>query len=199
MHQEQKKDSWFFDIYEDTPEELATNLMEHSTCTLDISSDEETSARLKDDRGKENVPPLDDVSQTRATGEVETAEPSMVDLKSRTRKRRELDACDIDRNPLGEMNAEEFYAEGCDEESVFIIATESEVVEETEAAGEVGETVPLTFDFIAEVKGKRNEIDVDSLMAKDDFVVAPKASLLGPIEKAEEGFTIYESGSERGD
>lgn len=202
LHQQECKDSWFFDIHEDTPEELATNLMEHSTCTLDISSDEESAARMKDERGKENVPPVDDISQTRTTitGEVDAAESSMANLKARSRtyrRQREIDdgACDIDRAPLGEMPAEDFYAEGCDGSSVFIIPTESDPAESEEDA----EAVPMTFDFIAEVKGKGKEIDVEALMQKDDFVSARKAALLEPIEKAEEGFEVWESGSAKGD
>ena len=180
--------------------------MEHSTCTLDISSDEESAARMKDERGKENVPPVDDISQTRtslSTGDVAIAESSMADLKARarasTRRRREVEdgACDVDRAPLGEMAAEDFYAEGCDGSSVFIIPTEAEAGD----AEEEVKAVPTTFDFIAEVKGKGNEIntDIDALMRKDDFEVAPKAALLEPIEKAEEGFEVWESGSAKGD
>ncbi|RAL61712.1 hypothetical protein DID88_002780 [Monilinia fructigena] len=67
LHASESKSSWFFQIHEDTEEELATNLMEHSTCTLDISSDEESLTRLRDERGKENVPPPDDISQTRTS------------------------------------------------------------------------------------------------------------------------------------
>lgn len=48
---------WRFDIYEDTPEEEAANLMEHSTLTLDLSSDEEDNSKAREDRGKENVAP----------------------------------------------------------------------------------------------------------------------------------------------
>jgi hypothetical protein len=176
--------------------------MEHSTCTLDISSDEESAARMKDERGKENVPPLDDISQTRTTisGEVAVAESSMGGLKARARasvrRRREVEdgACDVDRAPLGEMAAEDFYAEGCDGQSVFIIPAESAADEE-----EAVEPVPMTFDFIAEVKGKGKgkeiDLDIDALMQKDDFASAPKATLLEPIEKAEEGFDVWESGS----
>lgn len=159
---------------------------------------------MKDERGKENVPPLDDISQTRATitGEVAAEESSMTDLKARSRayrRRREIDdgACDIDRAPLGEMAAEDFYAEGCDGSSVFIIPAESDPAEEEEEEVEV----PLKFDFIAEIKGKGKEIDVDvdidALMQKDDFVSAPKAALLEPIEKAEEGLRFGRVGVRR--
>lgn len=197
LHEREAKSSWFFDIHEDTPEELATNLMEHSTCTLDISSDEESAARMKDERGKENVPPLDDVSQTRITiGEIDARDSSMMELKASvraSRRRREIDdgACDIDRAPLGEMLAADFYAEGCDGSSVFIIPAESDLTN-AEGLEEAEEAVPMTFDFIAEVKGKGKDIDVDSLMQKDDFVSAPKAALLEPIEKVE-GFEVWVS------
>ena len=153
---------------------------------------------MKDERGKENVPPLDDISQTRTaiSGEVEGVDSSMAELKASvraSRRRREIDdACDIDRAPLGEMNAEDFYAEGCDGESVFIIPTESDPADEETEAGEVGEAVPMTFDFIAEVKGKGKEINIEDLMQKDNFVVAPKATLLEPIEKTDEGFEVWE-------
>ena len=175
--------------------------MEHSTCTLDISSDEESAARSKDERGKENIPPLDDISQTQtAIGVVAEAESSMADIKATartSRRQREIDdgACDIDRNPLGEMAAEDFYAEGCDGSSVFIIPAESDPA--TEEAIEP----PMSFDFIAEVKGKGKEIDadIDALMTKDDRLLAPEAALLESIEKAEEGFEVWESGSAKGD
>jgi hypothetical protein len=208
LHQPEAKDSWFFDIHEDTEEELATNLMEHSTCTLDISSDEESRARERDCRGKENVPPPDDVSQTRtsiSTSPVEAVEMSMQDIKSRiraSRKKRELDegAIDIDRAPLSDLAAEDFYADGCDGSSVFLIPSES-TGEDEDAEAEQEEQGPVTFDFTAEVKGKGKEIDIDidALMSKDSYEVAPKAALLQPIEKAEEGFELWASESANGD
>ena len=174
---------------------MATNLMEHSTCTLDISSDEESRASERDFRGKENVPPPDDISQTRtylcSTSSVE-AELSMHDIKARiraSRKKREVDegACDVDRAPLGDLAAEDFYAEGCDGESVFLVPAEASEEEEQSA------DCHATFDFIADLKGKGKELDIDTLMSQDGL--APKAKLLEPIEKAEEGFELWESGS----
>ena len=211
LHEPQSKDSWFFDIHEDTPEELATNLMEHSTCTLDISSDEESVARMKDERGKENVPPVDDISQTRATfsSSVDVAESSISDLKARitaSRRRREVDegAIDIDRSPLGDLAAEDFYAEGCDGESVVLIPSEAgaDAAHEDEE-GRDQEEVSATFDFTAEVssKGKERSVDadIDALMMRREGDIAPNAALFGPIEKAEEGFAVWESGSAKGD
>jgi hypothetical protein len=175
--------------------------MEHSTCTLDISSDEESVRRERDNRGKENVPPPDDISQTRTSLSsssginVAEAEASMADLKARIRasrlKREEAEgAIECDRAPLGDLVAEDFYAEGCDGESVFLVAAEGD-----EEEGD--EQVPLSFDFVVESKGK--DIDIDVLMQKDDVVVAPQAKLLEPIEKAEEGFELWESSSAKGE
>ena len=205
LYEPESKESWFFDIHEDTPEELATNLMEHSTCTLDISSDEESAARMKDERGKENVPPPDDISQTRIPLSSSVGESSMEDIKSRiraSRRRREVNdgAIDIDRSPLGDLAAEDFYADGCDGESVFLIP--SDIVDADEEGCDQDGT-PLTFDFTADVHGKGKELavdaDVDALMMRNEGDVAPKAALLEPIAKAEEGFEVWESGSANGD
>jgi len=49
------------------------------------------------------------------------------------------------------------------------------------------------------MKGKGKEVDIDALMRKDDFEYGRKAALLEPIEKAEEGFALWESGSDKGD
>ncbi|KAH9219363.1 hypothetical protein DL95DRAFT_384416 [Leptodontidium sp. 2 PMI_412] len=206
LHQDVAKDSWFFDIHEDTEEELATNLMEHGACTLDISSDEESAARERDARGKENVPPVDDVSQTRSVlgtststslsglgGELD-AEASMREIKARLHRAsrrggvRDENAIEVDRAPLGDLAAEDFYGE-----EVEVDADVSE--------GEVG--VAKTFDFVADVvgKGKGVEVDIDALM-ESKFEAGSgsgNARLLEPIEKVEEGWSVWESGSAKGD
>jgi hypothetical protein len=95
----------------DTKEELATNLIEHSTCTLDIGSDEESRARERDCRGEENVPPPDDVSQTRislSSSSVDAAGVESRDVRARARAariRRE-----VERALQGDLVAEEFWA-----------------------------------------------------------------------------------------
>jgi hypothetical protein len=206
LHQPESKHSWYFDIHEDTAEELATNLMEHSTCTLDISSDEESRlARMNDARGKENVPPLDDISQTRTNLSGPTqSEFSIADVKANvhaSRHRRELEegAIEIDRRPLSEMAAEDFYGEGCDGDSVVLIPADPS--EEEESGEQEQPPVPTTLGFSAEAKGKGKEIelDVDQLMRTDVFNAGPKAALLEPIEKAEVGFQVWESESANGD
>ncbi|KAH8592801.1 hypothetical protein B0O99DRAFT_517061 [Bisporella sp. PMI_857] len=187
------KDGWFFDIHEDTEEELATNLMEHGACTLDLGSDEEDAIAERADRGKENVPPMDDVSQTstRARGE-RTSEV-------------EMDKCDIDRNPLGDLKAKDYYAVGCGEGDVFLVPVDDDENLTLEEEQEQPIIPTSTFDFVADINGKDIDVsapslgDVDMLMQKDDFILAPKAALLEPIEKAEEGFEVWESASAKGD
>ncbi|CZT05946.1 uncharacterized protein RAG0_11837 [Rhynchosporium agropyri] len=225
LHTETARESWFFEIHEDTEEELATNLMEHGACTLDISSDEESAERERDNRGKENVPPLDDVSQTRTAlstsssgggggvglgGEMD-AELKMQDIKARlhSASRRKLmsdeNAIEVDRAPLSDLPAEEFYAEIPEAEAEVEVIEPSDagavtvaVAEDGDSEGEVG--VAKTFDFTAEVvgKGKAVEVDIEGSMVSEN-VGSGNARLLEPIEKVEEGWSVWESGSATGD
>lgn len=194
--------------------------MEHGACTLDISSDEESAARERDARGKENVPPVDDVSQTRtalsaslvgSTGMagVLDAEAEMRDIKARLhrasrRQRADENAIDVDRSPLGDLAAEDFYAEGVLAGEVVVVAEDGEQEfeqdrEREQSVGVVG--VAKTFDFTAEVvgKGKGVEVDVEGLVGRNEGVEGGKARLLEPIEKVEEGWSVWESGSAKGD
>ena len=100
---------WHFEIHEDTREDEMSNLMQHSTCTLDISDDESSS--LKGDKdNKENIPPIDGpAAVTSATQHSATRRDMMTD--------------DI-REPLGDLDAKDFYAEGCDESSCIAVAAE---------------------------------------------------------------------------
>lgn len=160
---------------------------------------------MKDERGKENVPPLDDISQTRTqisdpTNQIESSMSALKAAARASRRRKEIDdgAIDVDRSALGELSAEDFYAEGCDGSSVFLIPAEEEGRDQE---GGEEEKAPIAFDVMADVKGKGKEIDIDidELMRKDDFEMSKKAALLEPIEKAEDGFEVWESGSSKGD
>jgi hypothetical protein len=229
LHQEQAKESWFFSIHEDTEEELATNLMEHSTCILDISSDEESRVRERDFRGKENVAPLDDVSQTRTAltssaggmGGVEESEMQMDELKKSVRmgrRERAMGEIEVDREPLGALSAKDFYPEGCDESSVFILTSDESPLDENTLPSDIlpselsPSDIPLPLSSedldldLSSSKGKEVDLGlevevertVDELMSRDES--APrKAALLQPIEKAEEGWSLWESGSVDGE
>jgi hypothetical protein len=179
--------------------------MEHSTCTLDISSDEESALREREFEKceKENIPPVDDISQTRlrttASTSGESMDMSMREMKMKMknkmhRKRREavdVNAIDIDRAPLGEMKKEDFYAEGCDERSVFIILPDPEEAETDTEDASSSMPVPV-LEPATQSKGKEREreAEIDMLMQK---------RIVEEIEKPEDDFVVWESGSAKGD
>ena len=102
---------WMFNIHEDPEDELNDVVFQHDTNKLDISddSDEEGNVIMKDTRGKENIPPGENFSLHTAV--VTTIRPvSRKDMMT-----------DEPRTPLGDLNAKDFYAEGCDESSVIVI------------------------------------------------------------------------------
>ena len=116
--------NWFFEIYEDTPEEEASNLMEHSTLTLDLSSDDESEKKLNDERGKENMPPegYDAVTASRQVGDAGAAAPARVKKADIVRKKvvaEEMD--DGERSPLANLETEPFFPEGLDKEAHVIV------------------------------------------------------------------------------
>jgi hypothetical protein len=120
--------SWFFEIHEDTPEQEAANMMQHSASVLDISSEDDAATKALNDeleKGKENIPPpgftltqpqtassaaIDDGEETEIESEI--SEP----VKRCPRLRRKLaqDAMDEDRTPLGDLPPSNFYAKDCD-------------------------------------------------------------------------------------
>ncbi|KAK2002630.1 hypothetical protein LX36DRAFT_229091 [Colletotrichum falcatum] len=181
------KASWFFDIHEDTPEQEMTNMLQHGTCVLDISSDEESERKASRDhaegRDKENVPPSDDVSQTSARrSDSRTDEDDMVFEK--------------ERRALGEMDASAFYAIGCNESSVIIIPADEDEVEDTTSRP----ILPATKITAPETKADPpvlplEEKDVDELMGKMADPTPKGAALLEPIEGTGETFELWESGS----
>jgi len=102
--------SWQFDIHEDTPEDEMANLMAHSTCTLDISDDESRAAAKQDKDNKENIPPVDG--------------PTAVTFSTQVTATRRDMMTDEPRSPLGDLDAQDFYAEGCDASSSILVAAE---------------------------------------------------------------------------
>ena len=182
-----------------------TNLLQHSTCTLDISSDEESERRASrekaEGRDKENIPPADDVSQTSARARAQAA---FDDDKM---------ALDKARGPLVEMNASDYYPEGCDGDSVFfVLEDEGEDFEEAETVIGADEPLPElpplpeqrlprvtlaedSFEFAPQVQlpEEVTSLSVDALMGKD--LPAAKAAVLEPIEGTGESFVLWESQS----
>ncbi|KAH8880554.1 hypothetical protein GQ53DRAFT_627339, partial [Thozetella sp. PMI_491] len=195
LQEPELKSSWFFDIHEDTPEQEMTNLLQHSTCTLDISSDEESEQRASRERAegrdKENIPPADDVSQTsRAVrGAAATSEDDMMIEKA--------------RGPLAEMNAADYYAKGCDDTSVVVVPGDEDEDDEQhlQQAQPAPEQAPAlagidtsAFEFAPELKLEAAaELSVDAIMGKEEL--GDKAAVLAPIDGAGESFELWESGS----
>jgi hypothetical protein len=123
--------SWFFEIHEDTPEQEAANLMEHSASVLDISSDDDAATKFRnEDRGKENVPPPDFLAaaHSRKRNHASSFDDGyetdiLADLPAKQPRRRKFvqDAMDEDRKPLGDLAPSEFYAKGCDATSYVTV------------------------------------------------------------------------------
>ncbi|WEW56196.1 hypothetical protein PRK78_001633 [Emydomyces testavorans] len=109
--------AWDFEIHVDTEQEEMANLMEHSTCVLDISDDE--AKTKKDERGKENIPPPDFRPQVAAL-EVSESAPRAETVKM----------LDSPRSPLGELDPKDFVPEGEDlSTSTFVQVLEDEQVD----------------------------------------------------------------------
>ncbi|KAF2717501.1 hypothetical protein K431DRAFT_232939 [Polychaeton citri CBS 116435] len=134
--QESMPSNWFFEIHEDTPEEEASNLMEHSTLTLDLSSDEESSKKQQSDLGKENVAPegYDAPAASRPISSVGDAILLNNDRQMPTKKtdliRKKIvtvdDMDDGQRSPLSDLETVPFFAPGLDKDAhVIVDAVES--------------------------------------------------------------------------
>lgn len=180
-----------FEIHEDTPEQEMTNLLQHSTCVLDISSDEESEQKRRretaEGRDKENIPPVDDISQT----------------TSSSTRRRDLDGDDMvfekTRGPLSEMNVADYYAAGCDSRSVIIVPGDDDEAETVHGGDEYQEPeFNVAGDVIPKLsrasRVSETEASIDELMGKRNDP-APQAALLQPIEGTGESFELWESNS----
>lgn len=117
--------NWFFDIYEDTPEEEASNLMEHSTLCLDLSSDEENSKTIREDRGKENTPPAGYETPVQTTAGTATSQSQGKKTRKQQQTRRKIlkhdEMDDGQRSPLSDLETEDFFAEGLTKDSSVIV------------------------------------------------------------------------------
>lgn len=113
--------SWNFEIYEDSPEEEASNLMEHSTQSLDLSSDDELTKAQRDDRGKENEAPegYDAPAASRQTSPALPAPTRVKKTEFIRRKITEMD--DGERSPLSDLETDEFIPEGLSKDAHIVV------------------------------------------------------------------------------
>lgn len=165
-----------------------TNLLQHSTGMLDISSDEECEKKMRKGRGKENIPPADDISQTSIRRNATAVSQGGMEYEK-------------PRTALGDLNAEDFYAEGVDPTDVIIVPGDDEdgILVDGEVLPQEFSGLPET-DFAPEIKV---EVEVEVEIAVED-VEAPKTpakATFQPLEGADESFDLWESASakEEGD
>ncbi|EAA29456.1 hypothetical protein GE21DRAFT_6885 [Neurospora crassa] len=209
------KSDWFFDIHEDTPEQEMTNLLQHSTCVLDISSDEETEKRetreCAEGRDKENVPPTDDVSQTQSA-----RTPSTRGANSNAGSDADDMIVEKNRGPLHEMVSQDFWPEGTDDEDFFVVPGDEDDAAATVAGPEVlgdktGDSEEKQHSDIPQIfvdnfeDDEADEADTSSCSDSDDVDSVDgimgvhdgpvKAAVLEPIEGTGESFELWESES----
>lgn len=184
--------SWFFEIYEDTPEEEASNLIEHSTLTLDLSSDEECSRAEKDDRGKENVAPegYDAPSASRPVAETAVAPSSDVEKTEIVRiKKASEEMDDGERTPLSDLETAPFLPEGVSEDAVVIVDAALSAKEEKEDPASVpsGKEAKKGLEERGKMGGVKDEILIWEDSPSSEHIASPDAVVAG---KTKEGVEV---------
>ncbi|CAK3835733.1 Hypothetical predicted protein [Lecanosticta acicola] len=161
--------NWFFEIYEDSPEEEAANLMEHSTLTLDISSDEEGGKKDREERGKENTPPEGyDVPLLRESEVVRTKKVC-----------EEMD--DGERSPLSDLEAEPFFAEGLSKESCVVVDEEKPSLESRVVDGEKEKPFAASAGEESKVVVEKEKLFAAPAVEESKVVVGEKGDVKGEI------------------
>jgi hypothetical protein len=170
---------WFFEIHEDTPEQEAANLMEHSASVLDISSDDDAATKQQnEERGKENIPPPDFLlSQPRMHSTTESEVEVALDEPVKKPRLRTLvqDAMDEDRRPLGDLVPAEFYGEGCDASSYVTV----------DVGIEKPSSLSKEFDFSCPSPEKEKDVEDDTVAPVEDKVIAVEEAVVDVAPLAE--------------
>ena len=141
--EESKPKSWFFDIYEETEDQQDYRInewtMTQSATILDIS-DDESKAKDRDDRGKENIPPTY-VPEDPAASPLPAPKPPI--------SRKDI-MPDEPRTPLGDLNPADYYAEGLDASSVVLV--HDDAPEDDQGALVAGAVAAAPTETVSEVK-----------------------------------------------
>jgi hypothetical protein len=175
------KDGWFFDIYEDTFEEALTNIMEFSTGVLDIS-DDETRHREKNDRGKENIPPEEDLmaatgmtAEARATARLNAAMadtaaavPGVTKAKRSRASTANKRAANPHRAPLADLAVSDFYDEALLAEDMWEEEEAAALASDARFAASTADEEPVLAD-----KSALDARPEESPSAALDAVAAP--------------------------
>ncbi|MCJ1316057.1 hypothetical protein MMC15_001377 [Xylographa vitiligo] len=190
--EESVPNGWMFDIHEDTPEEETGNVMSFSFQTVDISDDESRRAS-NHDRGKENIPPTDYLSSVVATQQVTTAGSAS----------RQAMMTDEPRTPLGDLDAADFYADGCDASSYIIVPAEKSD-DKIEKPNEYPVEKSLSVAATGNVRIVCSQDSWKDLLVQVDVtqkanVVAPVVDPVVSLEECSADIEIWESESAKGD
>lgn len=178
---QRKPASWFFDIHVDTKDDEMTNLMQHSTCVLDISDDEDGKV-VSEGRGKENIPPT------------ELGGSSIPLTSSRHGEAHEPAGMVDDRAPLGELNVAEFYGAGLNAFSCAVVHEGDEAAGHSKGKGRRDDeesSLRHTGSGLQDSSSIAALLDATAPSKPADEKQGP-----GP---AEAEFVIWESGSAAGD
>ncbi|KAF3479743.1 uncharacterized protein GIQ15_06719 [Arthroderma uncinatum] len=162
--------AWEFEIHTDTAQDEMANLMEHSTCVLDISDDEEKQAR--DTRGKENIPPpqlFDGNNESTTTQQPATAT-------------RNVEMGDEPRSPLGELDVKSFVPEGEDISSVIEIPEDDEETPAEEASAPVEQCLDIAPKEQPKTSAQPELLTHSAIAALLDRT-APEVSVEDPTKK----------------
>ncbi|KAH7079559.1 hypothetical protein FB567DRAFT_631354 [Paraphoma chrysanthemicola] len=176
--------AWFFEIHEDTPEQEAANLMEHSASVLDISSDDDVATKQRNEeleRGKENIPPPDFLAaQPRLAASTSSLEDVEVEVPAKRPRLRKFvqDAMDEDRRPLGDLAPSEFYGEGCDASSYVTV----------DAGIEKPSSLSKEFDFSC--PSPERDVPQENVIPEAE-VVLEEVIAAAEVEKTEEPIAVH--------
>lgn len=121
---------WFFDIHEDTPDEEASIVMQHTCGQLDLSSDDEEGPALKKVKiGKENIAPADYVAAHVNANVFPRSRARKTDVNAMTD--------DGDRSPLSDLAPEDYFANGLTQDSVAVVDVDENEENQEQAEAEV--------------------------------------------------------------
>ncbi|KAE8154217.1 hypothetical protein BDV25DRAFT_148109 [Aspergillus avenaceus] len=169
--------SWSFDIYVDNEQEEMTNLMQHSTCVLDISDEEgkvESSGR-----GKENIPPA----------EIGIDLPRSRQRESPAAAARKSIMMEESRAPLGDLNAADYYGDDCHAFSYAVVYDD----EDTENIPIKKTPIPTLPRLSSQSRSKLSSVSSISSIIEDTTPEKPVEETQPEPSEAE--IEIWESGS----
>ncbi|KAF2269426.1 hypothetical protein CC78DRAFT_564705 [Lojkania enalia] len=172
--------SWFFEIHEDTPEQEAANLMEHSASVLDISSDDDFETKKRNEeleRGKENIPPPDfypvqpRFASINSIVGAEARDATSEHVKLPRLRTIAQDTMDEDRKALSDLPPAHFYGPGLDANSYVTV----------DASIEKPSGLSKEFDFSVPAPEKKTtkEDMIELALSEDSVQIYDEAAIAG--------------------